>query len=301
MPSSGQTPYAKLPIFSSNDIPTWLGDWNAAMNKIDAILSQLNTNLSGLEDDVSNALDDLESKVTAAQTGATAAKHVAQNAYSKATAAQTAAESASQAAGEAETTANQAKEMAQKGYTFDGDVFSSFKTYTWLSGAWTEDGEHLVLKRDMLPIGDSSLNFYLNRFEIIEIKRKLVGTGIGNTQYPIAIISNSELSSYGNIPIWTPGTAIQLKAFLLQSKLQIEKQGEKPWYIPLALAPVRVNNRDYVILWPYQFAPSEFGSATTYISRQVIELPTVFNTPLLQKWPTILIPLHANYPAPPVF
>lgn len=41
MSSTKHTANYNLPIFAENDIPTWLGDWNGAMNTIDTNLKNI--------------------------------------------------------------------------------------------------------------------------------------------------------------------------------------------------------------------------------------------------------------------
>lgn len=60
MPATNQTPNYELPIFIGTDKPSWMGDWNGAMNKIDA------------------ALGEVKGLVQAAQTTANAASTTAQ-------------------------------------------------------------------------------------------------------------------------------------------------------------------------------------------------------------------------------
>lgn len=38
MSASGSTPNLHLPVFSNDDIPTWLGDWNETVNTLDSIV-----------------------------------------------------------------------------------------------------------------------------------------------------------------------------------------------------------------------------------------------------------------------
>lgn len=50
--ASNTTRYFNLPLFIATDKPSWLVDWNGAMNEIDSILQDINTSASGAESDV---------------------------------------------------------------------------------------------------------------------------------------------------------------------------------------------------------------------------------------------------------
>lgn len=39
MSASSSTPNLHLPVFSEDDIPTWLGDWNETVNTLDSIVA----------------------------------------------------------------------------------------------------------------------------------------------------------------------------------------------------------------------------------------------------------------------
>ena len=50
--ASNTTRYFNLPLFIATDKPSWLVDWNGAMNEIDSILQDINNSASGAESDV---------------------------------------------------------------------------------------------------------------------------------------------------------------------------------------------------------------------------------------------------------
>lgn len=51
------TPHYDLPLFETNDIPSWLRDWNSAMTKIDAGINSVAQEMSGFQTDVDNAVN----------------------------------------------------------------------------------------------------------------------------------------------------------------------------------------------------------------------------------------------------
>lgn len=74
MPSTNKTPYAELPQFLPSDKPTWLGDVNNAMLKIDGKLSEANTKNTHQDLQISTALENSANAAKAAQAAQTAAE-----------------------------------------------------------------------------------------------------------------------------------------------------------------------------------------------------------------------------------
>lgn len=74
MPSTNKTPYADLPQFLPSDKPTWLGDVNNAMLKIDGKLSETNTKNTQQDLQITTALENSANAAKAAQTAQTAAE-----------------------------------------------------------------------------------------------------------------------------------------------------------------------------------------------------------------------------------
>lgn len=78
MSHSQSTPNYNLPIFVNNDQPTWLGDFNGAMNSIDDAVTSVGTNASTALSAANNAVNrvgQVESTIAGVQT-------TANNAYS---------------------------------------------------------------------------------------------------------------------------------------------------------------------------------------------------------------------------
>ena len=74
MPSTDKTPYADLPQFLPSDKPTWLGDVNNAMLKIDGKLSEANTKNTQQDLQIATALENSANAAKAAQSAQTAAE-----------------------------------------------------------------------------------------------------------------------------------------------------------------------------------------------------------------------------------
>lgn len=81
MSHSQSTPNYGLPIFVNNDQPTWLGDFNSAMNKIDNGLNTVGTNASTALSAANNAVSrvgTLETQLTHVQSSANQALSLSQ-------------------------------------------------------------------------------------------------------------------------------------------------------------------------------------------------------------------------------
>lgn len=74
MPSTNKTPYADLPQFLPSDKPTWLGDVNNAMLKIDGKLSEANTKNTHQDLQIATALENSANAAKAAKAAQTAAE-----------------------------------------------------------------------------------------------------------------------------------------------------------------------------------------------------------------------------------
>lgn len=57
MSATNETTYYKLPMFTDNDQPTWLGDFNGAMGKIDNALNTIGANASTALSAANNAVN----------------------------------------------------------------------------------------------------------------------------------------------------------------------------------------------------------------------------------------------------
>ena len=73
MTASNETANYKLPLFTDNDQPTWLGDFNGAMNKIDVDMNTIGANASTALSAANNAVNrvgQVETTIAGAQTTA---------------------------------------------------------------------------------------------------------------------------------------------------------------------------------------------------------------------------------------
>lgn len=81
MSATNETTNYKLPLFTDNDQPTWLGDFNGAMNKIDAGITTVGANASTALSAANNAVN----RVGQVETTIEGVQTMANNAYSLST------------------------------------------------------------------------------------------------------------------------------------------------------------------------------------------------------------------------
>lgn len=81
MTATNETANYKLPLFTDNDQPTWLGDFNGAMNKIDADMNIVGANASTALSAANNAVN----RVGQVETTIASVQTAANNAYSLST------------------------------------------------------------------------------------------------------------------------------------------------------------------------------------------------------------------------
>lgn len=81
MSATNETTNYKLPLFTDNDQPTWLGDFNGAMNKIDTDMNTIGANASTAMSAANNAVN----RVGQVETTIAGVQSTANNAYSLST------------------------------------------------------------------------------------------------------------------------------------------------------------------------------------------------------------------------
>lgn len=78
MTATNETANYKLPLFTDNDQPTWLGDFNGSMNKIDSGITTVGANASTALSAANNAVN----RVGQVETTISGVQNTANNAYS---------------------------------------------------------------------------------------------------------------------------------------------------------------------------------------------------------------------------
>ena len=131
MSASNSTPNYKLSQYTGSDKPTYLGDYNTDMLKIDTNLKKISNKAEGAESGIASATatanqalenanlastksDTAQATAEQAQTSATNAQSTAEQAKTSATNAQSTATEAKETATQAQTTANKAESNIEK-------------------------------------------------------------------------------------------------------------------------------------------------------------------------------------------
>lgn len=127
MSSTNKTPNYELPQFVANDVPSWLGDFNQAMSKIDTQMKANDSKAQSAETNAENAnssatqaletANQANTTATGANTNATNALSLATTANDNASTAKQNAETAVQTANSASGNASSALSMAQNANT----------------------------------------------------------------------------------------------------------------------------------------------------------------------------------------
>ena len=138
---TNKTSHYELPQYVANDKPSWLGDFNAAMLKIDTAIADTDATAEAANSAATGAqtqVASLSAQLSTIQGQVNTAVDTATAADGKATTAQTIATQANTAAGEAKTLAETAKQSADLalpigGGTMTGDLI--------LNGAPTADNQ----------------------------------------------------------------------------------------------------------------------------------------------------------------
>lgn len=145
---TNKTSHYELPQYVANDKPSWLGDFNSAMLKIDTVMADNEATAEAANSAATGAQTQvvgLSSQLSAIQGQVNTAVDTANAADGKATTAQSVANQANTTAGEAKTLANTAKTTADTATeTANAAIPKSGGTMTGpliLNGAPTEDNQ----------------------------------------------------------------------------------------------------------------------------------------------------------------
>ena len=82
MSATNNTTYYNLPIFIGTDVPSWLGDWNNAMNAIDSAIQSADSKAQGAKttaDETSNGLSTANETISSMQKEIQTIKQAVQN------------------------------------------------------------------------------------------------------------------------------------------------------------------------------------------------------------------------------
>lgn len=176
MTATNETANYKLPLFTDNDQPTWLGDFNGAMNKIDADMNTIGANASTALSAANNAVNrvgQVENTIAGVQT-------TANNAYAMASA----------TGQDVETLNGQVAQLESKfPVTSDslanGSVTASKLDQTAIAAMWAGLTVHRFDSKDStadntgmgVPSGGDFAGFYIEELGLLVINRMSNETG----------------------------------------------------------------------------------------------------------------------------
>ena len=192
MGATNQTTNYELPLFIGTDKPSWLGDFNGAMNKID-------TSIKGNKDEI----DSLKTRMTATES-------VANSASSTASTALTNANNAQSTANTAQTTANTANTKAEGAQSTANTALSNATTAQNTADTANSTAQSALTLSNSNSTEISKLN--LENFNAISTSN--INTNYGSvTSNSLTVATNSDGSVgkiYGTLRITNSGASNNL-------------------------------------------------------------------------------------------
>lgn len=207
MSATNKTSNYELPLFIGTDKPSWLGDFNGAMNAID-------TAIKGRADDISS----LQTRMTATETvantassNASTALTNANNAQTSANTAQTTADTANTAAAAAQSTANTALSNATTAQsTADTAQATATSALTTANLATSEIDKLNLVNFDTFDNSDMTANY-----------------GTISSVSSISVATNSDGSIgkiYGRIAVTAPNTVNDVEVTIANTRIRPSQQ-----------------------------------------------------------------------------
>lgn len=239
MSYTNSTPNYGLPQYTADDKPTYLGDFNEAMSKIDTNLKNVDNkatssvttaqNANASAEEALQTANSAQSSVSQAITTANQAKQSAENAQTTATNAQsdassaiTTANNANTTAGTANTNANQAKSTAESAQSTAQTAKNTADTINSEIDGWVTS--------DIKPSSDSTVNVstmnFNKKLKLLNLFgdcntgsnpqiRKIVGT------LPSNIRPKQDLTVYAGCSLKFQGADWQTRAFKIKTTGEI--------------------------------------------------------------------------------
>lgn len=150
MSSTNTTPNYGLPQFVANDVPSWLGDFNQAMSKIDTQMKANDTKATSAETNAENANSSASQALeTANQANTNSSNAIAKSeqAISNAQTAVSTANTATQTANSANQTANNANTNANQAIQVTNTLNSNLKYYNKFAVGFAMNDQKLTLNQ----------------------------------------------------------------------------------------------------------------------------------------------------------
>ena len=200
MSSTNKTPNYELPQFVANDVPSWLGDFNQAMSKIDTQMKANDSKAQSAETNAENANSSATQALeTANQANTTAngANTNATNALSLATTANDNASTAKQNAATAVSTANSASgnassalSMAQNANTNANKALNGLEKFN-LSNSQIISQSGIIGQTNIAQVNESTINIISDSTnEVFKLYGNIKATASASGTVEVSIQSN---------------------------------------------------------------------------------------------------------------
>lgn len=207
MSATNQTSNYELPLFIGTDKPSWLGDFNGAMNAID-------TAIKGRADDISS----LQTRMTATET-------VANSASSNASTALTNANNAQTSANTAQTTADTANTAAAAAQSTANTALSNATTAQSTADTAGATATSALTTANLATAEIDKLN--LVNFDTFDNSAMTANYGTVSSVSSISVATNSDGSIgkiYGRVAIVTPNTTNDVEVTIANTRIRPSQQ-----------------------------------------------------------------------------
>ena len=217
MSSTNKTPNYELPQFVANDVPSWLGDFNQAMSKIDTQMKANDSKAQSAETNAENAnssatqaletANKANTTANGANTNATNALSLATTANDNASTAKQNSETALSTANSASGNASSALSMAQNANTNATKALNDLKKFN-LTNFKTWSNSEMLAGQNISNITNGSINIaYDDTAKVFKLFGEVGATIAPNTTGQI-ILSDSPLRPSEEITIGYAGISI---------------------------------------------------------------------------------------------
>lgn len=214
MSSTNKTPNYELPQFVANDVPSWLGDFNQAMSKIDTQMKANDSKAQSAETNAENAnssatqaletANQANTTANGANTNATNALSLATTANDNASTAKQNSETALSTANSASGNASSALSMAQNANTNATKALNDLKKFN-LTNFKTWNNSEMLAGQNISNLVNGSINIaYDDTAKVFKLFGEVGATIAANSTGQI-ILSDSPLRPSEEITIGYAG------------------------------------------------------------------------------------------------
>lgn len=200
MSSTNKTPNYELPQFVANDVPSWLGDFNQAMSKIDTQMKANDTKATGASTNAENAnssatqaletANQANTTANGANTNATNALSLATTANDNASTAKQNSETALSTANSANGNASSALSMAQNANTNANKALNGLEKFN-LSNSQIISQSGIIGQTNIAQVNESTINIISDSTnEVFKLYGNIKATASNSGNVEVSIQSN---------------------------------------------------------------------------------------------------------------